>query len=214
MSLEPAKIKKMYTGMKTRHYDLPISHFFNKYKNLAFKESSLKQGDRVLVFCCGSGLDFPHILEKIGEKGKITGIDFSADMLKIAQKRITKNNWTNIKLVEADVTELSSEIDNNFDVGICTLGISIIPEYFKAYHNLLSRVKQDGEIIIGDAQFASGWQAFFNPIIIFMGKRYGATQEGHKNSLELCKHMKKDLSEVSKRDFFMKTYFYCIGKKK
>ena len=117
-------------------------------------------------------------------------------------------------MIEADVTKPIDRIDENFDAGVCTLGISIIPEYKKAYHNLLSRIKLNGEMIVGDTQLASGWQAFFNPIIILMGKRYGATREGHQNSLELYTLMQADMAPVRKREFFLKTYFNCIGRKK
>lgn len=214
MPLNAESIKKMYTGMVTNHYDLPISHFFKQYKENALNESSLKQGDKVIVFCCGTGLDFSHIQKKIGETGKIVGLDFSADMLKIAQKRIKKKGWKNIELLEVDVTKTGDSIGNDFDGGVCTLGMSIIPEYIKAYENLLGAVKSGGEVIIGDAQYASGWKSFFNPIIILMGKRYGATKEGHKNSIELCRRMEEDLIDVKKKTYFLDTYFYSIGKKK
>ena len=214
MPLNAESIKKMYTGMVTNHYDLPISHFFKQYKENALNESSLKQGDKVIVFCCGTGLDFSHIQKKIGETGKIVGVDFSADMLKAAQKRIKKKGWKNIGLLEADVTKTGDSRGNDFDGGVCTLGMSIIPEYIKAYENLLGAVKSGGEVIIGDAQYASGWKSFFNPIIILMGKRYGATKEGHKNSIELCRRMEEDLIDVKKKTYFLDTYFYSIGKKK
>ena len=214
MPLNAESVKKMYTGMVTNHYDLPISHFFKHYKEFAFNDSSLKPGDNVIVFCCGTGLDFQHIQNKIGETGKIVGIDFSADMLRLAQKRIDKKNWRNVDLSEADVTDTRNIFGNDFDVGVCTLGLSIIPEYLKAYEHLLGTVKSGGEIIIGDAQYASGWKSFFNPIIIMMGKRYGASKEGHMNSLKLIRRMEDDMSGVRKKTFFLETYFYCIGKKK
>ena len=59
MKTENNKIKDIYRGKVTNHYDLPISHMFRKYKEKVFKVSSLKRGDRVLVYCCGTGLDFP-----------------------------------------------------------------------------------------------------------------------------------------------------------
>ena len=96
MVLSSKNVKKMYTGMVTYHYDLPMSRFFKRYKQLAFNDSSLKSGDSVLVFCCGTGLDFPYILKKIGEEGRIVGVDFSADMLNIAQKKIKKNSFKNV----------------------------------------------------------------------------------------------------------------------
>ena len=131
------KIEKIYSGITAKHYDLPISHFFGKYKKLAFNESSLKTGDKVLIFCCGTGLDFPHILKKIGK---------------------------------------------------------------------------EGEIIIGDLQLASDWLARLNPITVFFAKRYGGSYEDHQNSIKLCTMMKNELTDVRKREFFLKSYFYCIGK--
>ncbi len=193
---------------------MPISHFFGKYKKLAFNESSLRKGDRVLVFCCGTGLDFPIILKKIGKEGKIVGVDFSSEMLDIAKEKIRKNNWENIELIEADVTEFKDKTDNKYDIGVCTLGISIIPDYKSAYYNLLSYIKKQGEIIIGDMQLASGKLARFNPMTIFLAKKYGGSYEGHQNSIELYNMMKRELSGVRKKEFFFKSYFYCIGKTK
>ncbi len=213
MKLDSKKIREIYSGNVANHYDLPISHMFKKYKQQAFIDSSLKQGDKVLVFCCGTGLDFQHILNKIGPKGKIVGIDFSSEMLQKAKKRIAKNKWTNIELIEADVTEFEDTNNEIFDAGICTLGLSIIPEYKKAYYNLVSNIKLEGEIIIGDMQLASNWYAKFNPLTILLAKRFGGSHDGHKNSLQICKIMKQELTDVKKKDFFLKSYYYCIGRK-
>ena len=201
MSLDSKKIKGIYTGKVAKYYDLPISHIFSKYKKQAFIDSSLKKGDSVLVFCCGTGLDFPDIIKKIGKEGKITGIDFSAEMLQKARKKIEKKNWENIELIQADVNEFKDNSGFQYDSGVCTLGLSIIPEYLIAYHNLLSNVKENGEIIIGDMQLASNWYARFNPFTIFLAKRFGGSYEGHKNSLEICTLMRKELKDLRKRNF-------------
>ncbi len=212
MPFESKKIEEIYDGKVAEKYDLPISHFFGKYKKFAFNDSSLRKGDRVLVFCCGTGLDFPHILKKIGKDGEIVGVDFSSEMLNKAKEKIRKNKWENIELSEADVTEFKDKTDKKYDVGVCTLGISIIPEYKSAYYNLCSYIKEQGEIIIGDMQLASGRLARLNPITIFLAKKYGGSYEGHQNSIELYNIMKSELSEVRKKEFFFKSYFYCIGK--
>ncbi len=213
MSLDSKKIKGIYTGKVAKYYDLPISHIFSKYKKQAFIDSSLKKGDSVLVFCCGTGLDFSEIIKKIGKEGKITGIDFSAEMLQKAKKRIEKKNWRNIELIQADVTEFKNNSGFQYDSGVCTLGLSIIPEYLIAYFNLLSNVKENGEIIIGDMQLASNWYARFNLFTIFLAKRFGGSYEGHKNSIELVSLMQKELKNVRKKEFFLKSYYYCIGEK-
>ncbi len=213
MKTESNKVKEIYSGKVARFYDLPISHMFSKYKEKVFNVSSLKRGDRVMVYCCGTGLDFPEIEKKIGKEGHITGVDFSPEMLEKAKQRIKKHGWHNVELFEADVTAFEMDNEDLFDVGICTLGLSIIPEYKAAYYSLVSKVKKGGEIIIGDMQLASDWYARFNPFTIFLAKRFGGSYEGHQHSLEICDIMKNELKEVTRREFFLRSYYYCVGKK-
>ncbi len=212
MTFDSKNIKEIYAGKVSTKYDFSLPPFFARWKKKAFDESSLKIGDLVLVFCCGTGLDFPHILSKIGKEGKIIGVDFSAEMLEIAKEKIIKNNWKNIELVEADITKFKNRFEFKFDAGVCTLGMSIIPDYKTAYYRLVANIKKGGEIIIGDMQLASGRLARLNPFTIFLSKKFGGTYEGHSNSLELYAMMKKELTDVKKREFFFKAYYFSIGK--
>ena len=61
-------------------------------------------------------------------------------------------------------------------------------------------------------QLASGALSRLNPFTIFLAKKYGGSYKGHQNSTELYNIMKNELSGVIKREFFFKSYFYCIGK--
>jgi demethylmenaquinone methyltransferase/2-methoxy-6-polyprenyl-1,4-benzoquinol methylase len=157
-------------------------------------------------------LDFEEILKKIGNSGRITGIDFSDEMLRLAGKRIEKHGWDNIELIHADVSEHIPMREKLYDAGVCTLGLSIIPEYINAYENLIMNIKKGGEIIIGDMQLASKGLARFNPITVFLAKRFGGSEAGHRNSLTIVDRMKKELNDVRTAEFFLGSYFYCIGK--
>jgi len=211
-NIESKTIENIYEEKMANKYDLSMGHFFARFKKKAFDSSSIKSGDIVLVFCCGTGLDFPHIIKKIGKTGKIIGVDFSSEMLKKAQEKIKKNRWKNIELINYDVTKFENKLDAKANVGVCTLGMSIIPNYKMAYYSLISNIKKNGEIIIGDMQLASGWHARLNPITLLLAKKYGGTYIGHKNSLELFSLMKKELTNLKKQEYFFKSYFYCIGK--
>ena len=117
-------------------------------------------------------------------------MDFSHQMLHKAREKILKNNWENVELIQADVIDFK-----------------------KAYYSFLSNTKDRGEIIIGDMQLASGWQAQLNPLTLFISKKFGSTAKGHQNSLELKSIMKEELTEVKIREFFMNSYYFYIGKK-
>ncbi len=214
MGLESQEVEKIYASKVAGKYDFSMPPFFARWKKKAYDESSLSAGNKVLVFCCGTGLDFPPILEKIGEDGKIIGVDFSPVMLEQAGEKIRKKKWKNVELLEGDITKFENKLDEKADVGVCTLGMSIIPRFKTAFYNLLSNVKDNGEVIIGDMQLASGWLACLNPVTIFLSKKFGGTYEGHKNSLELYALAENEMTEVKKREFFFKSYYYCIGKRK
>ncbi|KKM17800.1 hypothetical protein LCGC14_1672130 [marine sediment metagenome] len=96
MTLDKKKIEEIYAGVVAKEYGSSMARF-EKYKEKAINDSSLKNGDIVLVFCCGTGLDFSHILKKIGKESKIIGVDFSSEMLKKAEEIIRKEKWENQK---------------------------------------------------------------------------------------------------------------------
>jgi len=213
MELTSEKVKTIYNGKTGKKYNISMSHFFARFKKKAFKASSLKKGDRVIVFCCGTGLDFPYIQGSIGAGGSIIGIDFSSQMLDSAAKMVARSGWKNVVLIQDDVTNLKHKFDFKFDAGICTLGLSIIPNFYLAYENLVSNIKENGELIIGDMKLASGWQARFNPLTILLSRKYGGSLVGHKNSLKIISRMNQELMDVTYREFFMGAYYFCVGRK-
>lgn len=206
-------IRKIYTQYLHGVYDQKLSQAFAEWKAQAINASALQKGDNVIVFCCGSGNDFVHIQNKIGTTGRIVGVDFSSQMLNLARQKINHERWENIELIEADVTIYANKQGLFYDAGICTLGMSIIPEYMQAYHNLLSHIRSGGEVIIGDLQLVAGWRSLLNARIIYRAKEFGGSYQGHKNSRRLFAIMEKQLSHIRKKHFYNNVYTYCIGTK-
>ena len=50
----------------------------------------LQPGQTVLDVACGTGRNFPLILEKIGPSGKLVGVDYTAAMLDRARERVKR----------------------------------------------------------------------------------------------------------------------------
>lgn len=214
MTLDEKIIRELYSKSLPEKYEKMQKHMI-KYKKIAIDKSMIKEGDTVIVFCCGTGLDFNGIEKRVKESGRIIGVDFSKEMLKKAEKNIINRGWNNIELVNEDVTKYKHQKDlgGYAHAGICTLGISIIPNYQQAFYNLLSFVKLGGEIILGDMQLATGINSIFNPITIYLSKPFGGSKEGHKNSHNLYQLMKKELRDVNKEEYLLKSYFIAWGKK-
>ena len=68
-----------------------------------------RAGDTVLDLGCGTGLSFELLVDAIGPAGQVIGVDSSAEMVELAFRRVTRNGWSNVRVVRADATTLSAE---------------------------------------------------------------------------------------------------------
>ena len=75
--------------------------FIKSVRKKAVESLSLKPGDRVLDAGCGSGGSFKYLLESVGISGEVVGLDISPGTIINTNKRIVKNNWKNVKAIEA-----------------------------------------------------------------------------------------------------------------
>src|SRR5215216_4385161 len=62
----------------------------------------LQPGQTVLDLACGTGRNFPLILERIGPTGKLVGVDYTSAMLARAQERVERAGWRNVELIYED----------------------------------------------------------------------------------------------------------------
>ena len=209
---ESDRVKRLYDGKRVTGYNRRISHF-NTTKKRSINRSKLKSGDEVIVFCCGTGLDFSYVQKKIGPTGRITGLDFSANMLDEARRLVDRKGWLNVELVELDILQMDSRYESSFDVAICTLGLSIIPDYELAYRIICSSVREGGQIIIGDMKLARGFKAIFNPLTVALAKGFGGTSAGHENILKLRDLMRQELKNTVEEELMLGSYLYIIGEK-
>jgi SAM-dependent methyltransferase len=84
------------------HYD-QRTDAFRRWRELLVERLPITCGDTVLDVGCGTGLCLPLLQRKLGPTGAIVGIDASHQMLDIAARRCSENNWNNVRLVAAPV---------------------------------------------------------------------------------------------------------------
>jgi demethylmenaquinone methyltransferase/2-methoxy-6-polyprenyl-1,4-benzoquinol methylase len=74
-----------------KHYDFTTILFrliglrMKAYRLLAIRTLSLQPGNCVIELGCGTGLNFPFLMEQIEPEGRLIGIDLTPGMLDIAQ---------------------------------------------------------------------------------------------------------------------------------
>jgi ubiquinone/menaquinone biosynthesis C-methylase UbiE len=114
----------------------------------------LRPGARVLDVACGTGANFALIERRIGPSGTLIGVDLTPQMLGRARARVARAGWSNVTLREGDVCELA--LGGPFDAAVCTLGLSVIPEWERAWEAMAAAVLPGGRLAIMDAGFPEG----------------------------------------------------------
>lgn len=108
------------------------------------RQIGLYAGDKVLDIGCGTGVLLPFVKKEIGEQGKITAVDFAANMVACAAEKNRK--CFGISYVVSDIMEFQTEV--LFDKAIC---FNFFP-HAKHKAELVSRIREmlvvGGSVII------------------------------------------------------------------
>jgi ubiquinone/menaquinone biosynthesis C-methylase UbiE len=117
---------------KAKYYDItsrlyPVPGYPERAQRLrAIRALGLRPGDSVVDIACGTGLNFPLIEEMIGPHGRIVGVDLTDAMLAQAKRRVEKNGWSNISLVQSDAADF--EFPTDVDAILSTYALTQVPE--------------------------------------------------------------------------------------
>lgn len=164
----------------------------------------LQRGQMVLDMACGTGRNFPLILEKIGPLGKLVGVDYTSAMLARARERVEREGWKNIELTQGDAARI--DLGRKFDATLCTLAIGVIPDYRGALNRMVAHLKPGGWLAIGDAKRSSRLSGRpFNWLADLLG--YGAAEDMSRRPWESLREM---LSDFHYEEWFS-GFFYVAG---
>jgi ubiquinone/menaquinone biosynthesis C-methylase UbiE len=127
---------------------------YARARRRAIELLQLQPGARVLDVACGTGANFALIEQRIGGSGELVGIDLTPEMLARAGARVRRHGWANVRLVNRDVCAPSDDaLGGPFDAVICTLGLSVIPDWRRAWDVMLSLAAPGGRVAVMDAGF-------------------------------------------------------------
>jgi ubiquinone/menaquinone biosynthesis C-methylase UbiE len=131
--------------------------FIKPVRKKAIKLLDLKNGDRVIDAGCGSGGSFPFILNSIGQTGELIGVEISPATTINTRKRISKNHWKNVIIVEADARKV--KLSGKFD-GLLMFAAPDVFASEEALLNILPHLKENARIVFFGAKISNkkyGW---------------------------------------------------------
>ena len=111
--------------------------------------AGIKPGDSVLDLGSGAGNDCFVARSLTGETGKVTGLDFSEEMLEKANQNLKKTGFTNMEFVQGDIEQMPLP-DSTFDVVISNCVLNLVPGKQKAFSEIYRVLKPGGHFCISD----------------------------------------------------------------
>lgn len=107
--------------------------------------SSIKRGENVLDICTGTGELAVLIMQRIGPEGALTCLDFSEEMIEIAERKLSPRP-ENLTFVLSDVREMKFP-DNAFDAVTVAFGMRNVPETVVALKQIWRVLKPGGKFL-------------------------------------------------------------------
>ncbi len=111
--------------------------------------AGLQTGQHVLDLGSGAGNDCFVARAIVGESGKVTGLDFSDEMLTKARSNVQKLGFTNVEFFAGDIEEMPLE-NNQFDVVISNCVLNLVPDKNKAFAEIMRVLKPGGHFCVSD----------------------------------------------------------------
>lgn len=132
-------------GPLTRPFPNFDFFFIKSLRQKAVDLLSLKSGDRVLDVGCGSGASFPNLLSAVGSDGEVVGIEISPEFAINARKRVKKNDWKNVEVIE-DAAQ-TAKLTGNFD-GVLMMAAPDVYASEEALENIFPHLKPNARVVV------------------------------------------------------------------
>lgn len=121
----------------------------------AVRALRLRPGDTAVDLGCGTGANLPWLVQAVGLKGRVVGVDLSPGMLARARCLAKRREWENVELVQADVREWPLPPDVRGLVA--TFSLEMVPEYDDVIRRAVEALPPGGQIAVSGLRRPAGW---------------------------------------------------------
>jgi demethylmenaquinone methyltransferase/2-methoxy-6-polyprenyl-1,4-benzoquinol methylase len=180
--------RRLFTAISVR-YDL-LNHLLSwnidrRWRRKLVESAGIKPGERILDLCTGTG-DIAIRFARMNETGKITGIDFSEAMLRIARRKIEKRKLeSKIRLLQGDALHLPF-VTGSFDIVSIGFGLRNLTNRQGGIHEMVRILNDGGRVLIlefsspQNTLFGWGYNVYLKMVIPLLGGMVSGSLEAYQ----------------------------------
>lgn len=159
---------------RARSYDRDTASF-QAFRQAIVTALPLRAGQRVLDVGCGTGLCFGLLLEKVGRRGGVIGIEESPQMVALARERVRCEGWRNVTIVQSSAEDARLALTADAALFCAVHDILQSPA---ALRNVLAQLHPGSWVAAGGGKWAAPVLVPVNLMVRMMHAPYVRSFEG------------------------------------
>lgn len=133
------------------------------WQKVVMDKTQLAYGGTGLDVCCGTGEMAFQMKKRVGPPGRVIGLDFTENMLAIANQKLAETDLINLEFVQGDAMDLPFA-DHTFDAATNGFALRNVLDIPKTISEMTRVVKPGGRVVCIDVSRPQNplFRAFFN----------------------------------------------------
>jgi S-adenosylmethionine-diacylgycerolhomoserine-N-methlytransferase len=150
------RLESFYGGQKGAYDDFRRRLLHGREEMMAALE--VPAGGRLLDLGGGTGSNLEALGNRLARLADVRVVDLCPSLLEVAEERIRRRGWTNVRTVRADATGYDPG-DGPVDLVTFSYSLTMIPDWFAAIDRAHALLKPGGMIGVADFYVSRKWPA-------------------------------------------------------